>query len=210
MPDPADDASLWRHRAQLLPTLNRPSSPTRRAHGHRDLRRQLRSRHARSRGPHVAQPHLRGRLVVAVAINSAKQPLFSVTERVEMIRASIGERSAHRGARLRRAARGLRESRGRHALHSRTARRGGLRVRVSDGAHEPPSQQRSRDRVHGAGIDRTYMSSSVVREVARYGGNTSGLVHPVVERRSGSAFWPPAARRRDSRPRPRGGRRFAM
>ena len=30
-------------------------------------------------------------------------------------------------------------------------------------------------------IDRTYISSSVVREVARYGGDTSGLVHPVVD-----------------------------
>ena len=30
-------------------------------------------------------------------------------------------------------------------------------------------------------IDRTYVSSSVVREVAKYGGNTSGLVHPVVD-----------------------------
>jgi pantetheine-phosphate adenylyltransferase len=32
------------------------------------------------------------------------------------------------------------------------------------------------------GIDLTYVSSSIVREVARYGGNTAGLVHPVVER----------------------------
>jgi pantetheine-phosphate adenylyltransferase len=30
-------------------------------------------------------------------------------------------------------------------------------------------------------IDRTYVSSSIVREVAKYGGNTSGLVHPVVD-----------------------------
>jgi pantetheine-phosphate adenylyltransferase len=31
-------------------------------------------------------------------------------------------------------------------------------------------------------IDLTYVSSSIVREVARFGGETSGLVHPVVER----------------------------
>ena len=32
------------------------------------------------------------------------------------------------------------------------------------------------------GIDLTYVSSSIVREVARYGGDIAGLVHPAVER----------------------------
>ena len=30
-------------------------------------------------------------------------------------------------------------------------------------------------------LDRTYISASLVREVARYGGDTSTLVHPVVD-----------------------------
>ena len=30
--------------------------------------------------------------------------------------------------------------------------------------------------------DLTYVSSSIVREVARFGGKTSELVHPVVDR----------------------------
>ena len=30
------------------------------------------------------------------------------------------------------------------------------------------------------GRDLTYLSSSLVREVARYGGDVSGLVHPAV------------------------------
>ena len=29
-------------------------------------------------------------------------------------------------------------------------------------------------------LDTTYISSSLVREVARFGGDVSGLVHPVV------------------------------
>jgi pantetheine-phosphate adenylyltransferase len=29
-------------------------------------------------------------------------------------------------------------------------------------------------------LDTTYISSSIVREVARFGGDLSGLVHPVV------------------------------
>jgi pantetheine-phosphate adenylyltransferase len=29
-------------------------------------------------------------------------------------------------------------------------------------------------------VDLTYLSSSLVREVARYGGDVSGLVHPAV------------------------------
>ncbi len=40
------------------------------------------------------------------------------------------------------------------------------------------------------GIDLTYVSSSIVREVARYGGNTAGLVHPVVERALKAKFKP--------------------
>ena len=30
-------------------------------------------------------------------------------------------------------------------------------------------------------FDLTYLSSSLVREVARFGGDVSGLVHPVVQ-----------------------------
>jgi pantetheine-phosphate adenylyltransferase len=31
-------------------------------------------------------------------------------------------------------------------------------------------------------LDTTYISSSMVREVARFGGDVSGLVHPLVEK----------------------------
>jgi pantetheine-phosphate adenylyltransferase len=102
------------------------------------------------------------KLIVAVAVNSAKQPLFTVAERVGLIRDSIGNDSR-------------------------------IEVREFTGLlvdFEYEYQMALMNRHLNANletvfmvpsIDRTYISSSVVREVARYGGNTSGLVHPVVD-----------------------------
>jgi pantetheine-phosphate adenylyltransferase len=120
------------------------------------------------------------RLVVAVAINSAKQPLFSVEERMALIRATAPDEpridvrsftgllvdfAADVGARL--IIRGLRA--------------------VSDFEYEFQMALMNR---HLSGsletvfmspsLDTTYISSSIVREVARFGGDLSGLVHPQV------------------------------
>jgi pantetheine-phosphate adenylyltransferase len=120
------------------------------------------------------------RLVVAVAINSAKQPLFSVEERMALIRATAPDEpridvrsftgllvdfAADVGARL--IIRGLRA--------------------VSDFEYEFQMALMNR---HLSGsletvfmspsLDTTYISSSIVREVARFGGDLSGLVHPEV------------------------------
>jgi pantetheine-phosphate adenylyltransferase len=121
------------------------------------------------------------RLVVAVAINSAKQPLFSVTERVEMIRESIdNDRRID-----------VREFDGLLVDFARevgaTLSIRGLRA-VADFEYEYQMALMNRHLNNDLetvfmvpSIDRTYVSSSIVREVARYGGNTSGLVHPVVD-----------------------------
>jgi pantetheine-phosphate adenylyltransferase len=121
------------------------------------------------------------RLVVAVAINSSKQPLFSIADRVRLIRESIGN-----DPRIDvREFDGLLVDFARHVGATLSIR--GLRA-VADFEYEYQMALMNRhlnptlETVFMVpSIDRTYVSSSVVREVARYGGNTSGLVHPVVD-----------------------------
>jgi len=121
------------------------------------------------------------RLIVAVAINSSKQPLFTIEERVALIREAVGsdERIEVRsftgllvdfantvGARL--FIRGLRA--------------------VSDFEYEYQMALMNRHLSPNLetvfmvpSLDTTYISASLVREIARYGGDVSGLVHPAVE-----------------------------
>ena len=120
------------------------------------------------------------RLVVAVATNSSKQPLFTLDERIEFIRhVADGEPriEAHKfdgllvdfarsvGARL--VIRGLRA--------------------VSDFEYEYQMALMNRHLSPDLetvfmvpSLESTYISSSLVREVARHGGDVTGLVHPVV------------------------------
>ena len=121
------------------------------------------------------------RLVVGVANNSAKKELFDIDVRVELIRAAVGNEprievraftgllvdfAGHVGARL--IIRGLRA--------------------VSDFEYEFQMALMNRELTSGRletifmvpSLDTTYISSSIVREVARYGGDVSSLVHPRV------------------------------
>ncbi len=137
--------------------------PTR---GHEDLiRRSLR---------------LADRVIVAIATNSAKQPLFSIEERLEMLRATVPDESrvtfeAFDGL--------LAEFAGRVGA-SMIVR--GLRA-VSDFEYEFQMALMNRQ-LHPAletvflvpAVDLTYLSSSLVREVARYGGDVGALVPPAV------------------------------
>lgn len=122
------------------------------------------------------------RLIVAVAVNSTKQPLFTVEERVAMMRAAVGNEprvevksfsgllvdfAAQEGARL--LIRGLRA--------------------VSDFEYEYQMALMNRhlspklETVFMVpSLDTTYISASLVREIARYGGDVSSLVHPAVEK----------------------------
>ena len=120
------------------------------------------------------------RLIVAVATNTAKQPLFTTDERVELIRSALDgegrvdvkafsgllvEFAAKEGANL--LIRGLRA--------------------VSDFEYEYQMALMNR---HLSGkletvfmipsLDTTYISASLVREIARYGGDVSSLVHPAT------------------------------
>jgi pantetheine-phosphate adenylyltransferase len=129
------------------------------------------------------------RLVVAVAINSTKQPLFSVEERMRFIKESVDDERVDVAE-----FNGLLVDFARSAGATLSIR--GLRA-VADFEYEYQMALMNRH-LHPAletvfmvpGIDLTYVSSSIVREVARYGGNTAGLVHPVVERALKAKFKP--------------------
>ena len=120
------------------------------------------------------------RIVVAVAINSAKTPLFTVEERVALIRATVRDEPRIEVQSFG----GLLVDFARKVGASLLIR--GLRA-VSDFEYEYQMALMNRHlspRLETVfmvpSLDTTYISASLVREVARYGGNVSDLVHPTV------------------------------
>ena len=123
---------------------------------------------------------LADRVVVAVAVNSSKQPLFPVTERLAMLQAAVGDDPRVT----------LESFDGLLAEFAKTVGASivvrGLRA-VSDFEYEFQMALMNRQ-LHPSletvflvpAVDLTYLSSSLVREVARYGGDVSALVHPAV------------------------------
>ncbi|OLC05725.1 MAG: pantetheine-phosphate adenylyltransferase [Gemmatimonadetes bacterium 13_1_40CM_70_11] len=120
------------------------------------------------------------KVVVAVAVNVAKQPLFSLEERLALIRQCV--RDPHVEVR---SFDGLLVDFARSVGASIIVR--GLRA-VSDFEYE--FQMALMNRNLGPTLetvflvpafDLTYLSSSLVREVARFGGDVSALVHPAVQ-----------------------------
>lgn len=119
-------------------------------------------------------------LVVAVAQNVNKKPLFSVEERVEFIRAAAGENNRIQVRGFNGLLVDLAQELGANMLVR------GLRA-VSDFEYEYQMALMNRHLHPGLETvfmvpsnETTYISSSMVREVARFGGNISALVHPVV------------------------------
>lgn len=133
---------------------------------------------------------LADRVIVAVATNASKQPLFSVEERLELLRTAVGgdpritfdtfpgllaEYAKRMGATM--VVRGLRA--------------------VSDFEYEFQMALMNRQ-LHPAletvflvpAVDLTYLSSSLVREVARLGGDVTALVHPAVAAALARRFRP--------------------
>jgi pantetheine-phosphate adenylyltransferase len=123
---------------------------------------------------------LADRVIVAVAVNVAKQPLFSVEERLAMLREAIGNDSRVTFESFE----GLLADFARRVGASVVVR--GLRA-VSDFEYEFQMALMNRQ-LHPSletvflvpALDLTYLSSSLVREVARFGGDVSALVHPGV------------------------------
>ena len=129
-----------------------------------------------------------GKLVVSVLNNEAKHPLFNVEERMEMLREAVvgmdnveidgfegllAEYAARRGASV--ILRGIRA--------------------ISDYEYELQMalmNRRLRPEIETmfllAGEGNSFLSSRLVKEVARLGGNVSGLVPAAVERRLAARF----------------------
>jgi pantetheine-phosphate adenylyltransferase len=120
------------------------------------------------------------RLIVAVAVNSSKQPLFTIEERVELIRAAVGadpriDVKSFDGLLVDFAAR-----------EGATLLIRGLRA-VSDFEYEYQMALMNRHLLPKLetvfmvpSLDTTFISASLVREIARYGGDVTSLVHPAV------------------------------
>jgi pantetheine-phosphate adenylyltransferase len=123
---------------------------------------------------------LADRLIVAVAVNVVKQPLFSVEERLELLRASVGNDPRITFQSF-------------DGLLAEFAKKVGATIivrglrAVSDFEYEFQMALMNRQ-LHPSvetvflvpAVDLTYLSSSLVREVARFGGDVTPLVHPAV------------------------------
>ena len=120
------------------------------------------------------------RLIVAVARSASKTPIFTVDERVELIRAALSDEKrvdvqSFDGLLVDFA----------QSVNARVLIRG-LRA-VSDFEYEYQMALMNRHLAPALetifmvpSLDTTYISASLVREVARFGGDVSDLVHPVV------------------------------
>jgi pantetheine-phosphate adenylyltransferase len=119
-------------------------------------------------------------LIVAVAQNSAKAPLFSVDERLAMLRACMGNDQRITFEYFD----GLLVEYARQVGATMVVR--GLRA-VADFDFEFQMALMNRQ-LHSAletvflvpAVDLTFLSSSLVREVARYHGDVTPFVHPAV------------------------------
>ncbi len=119
-------------------------------------------------------------LIVAVAVNVSKQPLFSLEERVALIKQAVTDKRV--------------EVQSFEGLLAEFAKKVGASVivrglrAVSDFEYEFQMALMNRNLAPGIetvflvpAFDLTYLSSSLVREVARFGGDVSQLVHPAVQ-----------------------------
>jgi pantetheine-phosphate adenylyltransferase len=133
---------------------------------------------------------LADQLIVAVAVNASKQPLFSVEERLQLLREALGNEprislQSFDGL-LAEFAKGV----------GATIIVRGLRA-VSDFEYEFQMALMNRQ-LHPSletvflvpAVDLTYLSSSLVREVARFGGDVSPMVHPAVATALARRFRP--------------------
>ena len=119
-------------------------------------------------------------VIVAVAMNPAKPPLFTLEERVALIQEAVRDRAVSV-----RSFDGLLVEFARSVGAALIVR--GLRA-VSDFEYEFQMALMNRTlapRLETVflvpAFDLTYLSSSIVREVARFGGDVSALVHPAVQ-----------------------------
>ena len=137
--------------------------------------------------------HVFDHVIVAIASNVRKQPLFSVTERITFISEALGDR----GGRV------SYDSFEGLLIQYCKARGAGCIVRglraMADFEYEFQFAHMNRrlapevDTVFFMTDERNhYVSSSLVKEVASFGGDISGLVPPSVERALRAAYQRPS------------------
>ena len=120
------------------------------------------------------------RLIVAVAVNVSKQQLFSFDERVALIAAAVGDEPRIEARQFQ----GLLVDFAREAGASMLVR--GLRA-VSDFEYEHQMAMMNRHLAPALETvfllpshETSFVSATLVREVARFGGDVSRFVHPAV------------------------------
>jgi pantetheine-phosphate adenylyltransferase len=130
------------------------------------------------------------RLVVAVAVNVAKQPLFPVEERLDLLRATCGGDSRVTFE----AFDGLLAAYARRIGATMVVR--GLRA-VSDFEYEfqmALMNRKLRSTVETVFLmpheKYTYISSRLIKEVASFGTSVAGMVPPIVEKRLTEKYPP--------------------
>jgi pantetheine-phosphate adenylyltransferase len=143
------------------------------------------------------------RLVVGVAINVAKQPLFSVEERMTLIRAALDDDPRVDVQSFS----GLVVDFARKVQVAVVLR--GLRA-VADFEYEYQMALMNRHLAPQLetmfmvpSLEVSYLSSSLVREVAKFGGDIDGLVHPAVAAALRAKYNTPSLRIGSTDPRPR-------
>ena len=127
-------------------------------------------------------------LIVAVAVNSSKKALFTTEERVELIRAVTADNKCVEATQFE----GLLVDFAKKVGATFNIR--GLRA-VSDFEYEFQMALMNRHMSESfetvfmvPSVETTYISSSVVREVAMHHGNLEGLVHPAVAKALAKKF----------------------
>lgn len=127
-------------------------------------------------------------LVVAVAVNSSKRALFTTEERVQLIRAATADNKRVEVTQFE----GLLVNFAKKIGAKLNIR--GLRA-VSDFEYEFQMALMNRHMSENfetvfmvPSVETTYISSSVVREVAQHNGNLDGLVHPAVAKALAKKF----------------------
>jgi pantetheine-phosphate adenylyltransferase len=132
------------------------------------------------------------RLVVAIANNGAKKPLFTLEEREALIKSAVGKNDHVEVTHFE----GLLVDYAKQVGASLIIR--GLRA-VSDFEYEFQMALMNRHMSPGLetvfmvpSVETTYISSSVVREVAQHNGRLEGLVHPTVAAALRQKFGHPA------------------
>ncbi len=129
------------------------------------------------------------RLIVAVAINPEKMPLFTIDERAEMVKKACADL---KNVEIRRMPKGLLVEFAASVGAAVIVR--GLRA-VSDFDYELQLASMNRNLCPQmetvffmTGPEHYFLSSSIVKQIARLGGGISGFVPPHVEKQLGERF----------------------